>query len=216
MWSVEGVLRRGARVEVDDAAPVVVELHHDEVKGNGAVKSWANGRIWIHTLGRCRKIEAPTAAGRGCVHEISQTLAEGDQVVEAGLKVKVEAIDDGCTKGTVDRAAGIDGPEHVPNQLGTTNSGISGREAALGVGGAAKWEDDGLLVSRLADLDVLPNWSVRMANLWYPYGCLANSLNLGTVKEIRVAWESSAIVSSISKVGNGRTDAVHEGKGNDL
>ena len=42
------------------------------------------------------------------------------------------------------------------------------------------------------------------------------SLDLGTVKEIGVAWESSAVVSGIGKVGNGRADAIHEGERNDL
>ena len=110
---VEGVLRIGADLEVGHAAPVVVELDHDEVKGHG-VQRRADSGVREYALGRSRQVKLLAARA---VHEASELGAKGRQVVCRRLKVEVKAVHYGAAERAVDIAAGLDGPEHGAHAL---------------------------------------------------------------------------------------------------
>lgn len=85
---IEGVLVLGALLEVGDAAPVVVELDHDEVKGDG-IKGGTVGSIGVHALRGGGQIEL---LATGSIHEAAEFGAESRQVAGRGLEVEVEAV----------------------------------------------------------------------------------------------------------------------------
>ncbi|PNY23484.1 Uncharacterized protein TCAP_06544 [Tolypocladium capitatum] len=218
---VEGVLGAAADVEVGHAAKVVVVLDHDEVEGHG-VEGSANNSIRERALRRCRQIELLAAGG---VHEAAELVSEGGQVVGQGLKVEVEAVDNGVSEGTVDVLAGLDGAEHGPDHLGRTLGGGDRGPAALSVGGPSNRQQDGLVILGLAGVDVVSEQASLSATAGFtkkeqgrgksaPRG--GNALDLWAPEDVEVVGERGAVVASIGKVGYGRGDAVHKGNGDDL
>lgn len=148
---VEGVLGALALLEVVDATPVVVELDLDEVEGDG-VESGAVGGIGVDALGSSRQQELLAAS---VVHQAAELGAKGGKVVDSGLEVKVETVDNSRAEGSVDLLSRRNRAEHVPDKLGSV-LGVSGaRPAALRVGGTTKRDGDGLALA-LASLDISP------------------------------------------------------------
>lgn len=152
---VEGVLRRGPLTEVTSAAPVVVELDHDEVE-RGSLQRGVVGGIRVHTLRGCRHVELLGAGSNRLGDEIAQICRKGGDVVRRRLKIKIEAIDYSRAEGTVDPSFGVHGTKHVEDELGCRLCGCRGGPASLRIGSTTKRDDDGLSVLVLAGLDIFP------------------------------------------------------------
>ncbi len=136
--------------EVDDAAPVVVELDVDPVERDGAVEHVVHGRVGIHALRRRREVVGLARVG---VHERAQLRREGHEVLRRGFEVEVETVDDGGAEGSVRR--GRVGAEQAPDGVCRRGGRCGIAEAALGVRGTADRQQDGLALA-LAVLDILP------------------------------------------------------------
>ena len=84
--------------EVDDAAPVVVELHLDEVEGHLAVEHLVHRGVGVDAL---RRSGEELLAASGAVHQLAQLVGEGNHVLRRGLEVEVEAVHHGLAEGPV-------------------------------------------------------------------------------------------------------------------
>lgn len=111
--------------------------------------------IGINALGRRNQVEVLGARRSSLVKERAEAEGESSDVASGGLEVKVDAIDNGGSKRTVHGARGVDGPEHVPDELRGALGLCCGAPSALGVGGTAEGEDDCLAEFFLAGDDVL-------------------------------------------------------------
>lgn len=136
-------------------------------------------------------------AGVG-IHEGAELVPEGGHVRNSGLKVKVKSINNGVSEGAESRTVRV-GTEGLPDQLGTSGSGICRSESSFGVGSTADGKEDGL-ASCLACLDV---GAIRKTSLVSFGSSLTigegNSPDLRTIQK-RSAVKSSAVVANVSKV----------------
>lgn len=108
---VVGVLG-GVGPEVDHAAPVVVELDHDEVERHRPAQHVVHGRVRVHALRRRREVHRLARA----VHVRPELVGERGEVLRARLEVVVEAVDDGGAEGPV--GCRCVGAEEVPYLVG--------------------------------------------------------------------------------------------------
>jgi len=123
------------------AAVVVVELDRHEVKVNG-LQQCIVGEVWVRALRRNRQeIGLVPFLGRH-VHVAAQLRREGHHVLDLGLEIEIEPVDDGLAEGTEDGAL-CNRAKHGPDYV-CPFFGLGGRDkAALIVGRAADGEEDG-------------------------------------------------------------------------
>jgi len=123
------------------AAVVVVELDRHEVKVNG-LQQCIVGEVWVRALRRNRQeIGLVPFVGRH-VHVAAQLRREGHHVLDLGLEIEVEPVDDGLAEGAEDGAP-CNRAKHGPDYV-CPFFGLGGRDkAALIVGRAADGEEDG-------------------------------------------------------------------------
>lgn len=215
---VEVRLRGGAGSERLQTAVVVVELHPDGVKGNGAVE---HGVVRSIGVGALRRGSQVVLLGRVLVHQRAELVAKGRHVGHRGLEVEIEAINHSVAKRTVDRRVGSHGSKGLPDHVRAGNGGFLTGETTFAVGGASDGEEDSLS-QRLARLDVLSDFPTLVNNDHSPLQCrlqICYSRDLWAVVKLS-AREVRAVVAGVRKVDHWSTtraiDLVQEGEWEDL
>ena len=188
---VEGILGRSAGLEVVDTTPVVVELDQEEVERDSASQSRTIAGIRVNALGSSGEIHL----GSRSIHQGAKLGTKGSNVAHGAFEVEIKTIDNSVAEGSVNARASF-GTKHVEH-VGRSSFGIgSAAPSSLSVGGTSERQQDGLAVLGLAFFDV--------------------SLKLRAVKNVSVIRERGAVVSGVSKVDDGRSNAVHEGNWDDI